>query len=81
MGHRQLAAYRKKFTYAVDSLPTRSGLEVPLTNAGAPTNNVTALGQAQVGSQLIDVQNGIHYICTATNGTSTITWTKTGTQV
>ena len=82
MGTRQLAQYRKKFyPYEVQSLPTRDGREVPLTNAGAPTNNVTKLGQAVVGSQLIDQSSGRLYICTATNGTSTITWTVTGSQV
>jgi hypothetical protein len=58
-----------------------SGLDAPLLNAGAPTVNVTYLGTAVVGSQLIDTTNGKAYICTATNGTSTITWTVVGTQV
>lgn len=57
-----------------------SGLGAPLLNAGAPTTNVTYLGIAVVGSKLIDTTNGIDYICTATNGTSTITWTKVGLQ-
>lgn len=57
-----------------------NGLGRPLLNAGAPTVNVTYLGQAQVGSLLIDTTNGKLYICTATNGTSTITWTVVGTQ-
>ena len=59
---------------------TGTGLRTPLTNAGAPTNNVTGLGQAVVGALLIDTTNGKLYICTATNGTSTITWTVVGTQ-
>ncbi len=59
---------------------TGTGLGTPLRNAGAPTANVTYLGTAVVGSKLIDTTNGQDYICTATNGTSTITWTKTGTQ-
>lgn len=59
---------------------TGNGLTHPLLNAGAPTNNTTYLGQAVVGSLLIDTTNGILYICTATNGTSTITWVKVGTQ-
>lgn len=58
-----------------------SGLDAPLRNAGAPTANVTYLGIAQVGSQLIDTTNGKAYICTATNGTSTIAWTVVGAQV
>lgn len=57
-----------------------SGLNAPLLNAGAPTTNVTHLGVAVVGSLLIDTTNGVLYICTATNGTSTITWTKVGLQ-
>lgn len=57
-----------------------SGLNAPLRNAGAPTVNVTYLGVAVVGSNLIDTTNGKQYICTATNGTSTITWTVVGAQ-
>lgn len=57
-----------------------AGLNAPLQNAGAPTNNVTYLGVAVVGSLLIDTTGGKLYICTATNGTSTITWTVVGTQ-
>jgi hypothetical protein len=71
MGIAAQAAYRGKYS---------RGLEVPFQSAGAPTNNVTQLGRAVVGSVLVDVTNGQHYICTATNGTSTVTWTKTGTQ-
>lgn len=58
-----------------------SGLDAPLRSAGAPTVNVTYLGVAVLGSELIDTTNGKLYICTATNGTSTITWTAVGTQV
>lgn len=58
-----------------------SGLGSPLLNAGAPTVNVTHLSTAVVGSLLIDTTNGKLYICTATNGTSTITWTLVGAQV
>ena len=58
----------------------RSGTYGPFTNAGAPTVNVTLLGTAVVGTLLIDVTNGVLYICTATNGTSTITWTVVGAQ-
>lgn len=49
-------------------------------NAGAPTVNVTYLGVAAIGDLLVDTTNGVLYICTATNGTSTITWTVVGTQ-
>jgi hypothetical protein len=58
-----------------------NGLNQPYQNAGAPTVNVTQLGNAVVGSLLIDTTNGKLYICTSTNGTSTITWTVVGTQV
>lgn len=58
-----------------------SGLGTPLRNAGAPVNNTTYLGVAVVGSKLIDTTNGKDYICTATNGTSTVTWVAVGTQV
>ena len=51
------------------------------TNAGAPTTNVTKLGAAQLGDLLVDTTNGKLYIVTATNGTSTITWTVVGAQV
>ena len=56
------------------------GRQVPLTNAGAPVNNSTFLGQAQVGSLLIDTTNGKLYVVTSTNGTSTITWVSVGSQ-
>ena len=49
--------------------------------AGAPTANVTLLGTAIVGSRLVDTTAGKEYICTATNGTSTITWTVVESQV
>lgn len=58
-----------------------SGLDAPLLNAGAPTANVTFLGVAVVGSLLIDMTNGKLFICTATNGASTIVWTVVGAQV
>lgn len=64
----------------VGSNTTGNGLNSPFQNAGAPTVNVTFLGQAVVGSLLIDTTNGKLYICTATNGTSTITWTVVGAQ-
>jgi hypothetical protein len=72
MGLKDQAQYRAKYGI---------GLAHPFLNAGAPTNNVTRLGTAVVGSQLIDTTNGKLYVCTATNGTSTVTWTVTGTQV
>lgn len=51
-----------------------------LSGAGAPTVNVTGLGVASIGDLYTDTTNGKLYICTATNGTSTITWTVVGTQ-
>jgi hypothetical protein len=71
MGLAQQAQYDAKYS---------RGLEVPYQQAGAPTNNVTQLGRAVVGSQLVDTTNGKLYICTATNGTSTITWVSVGSQ-
>lgn len=50
------------------------------TNAGAPTVNVTALGQASVGDLLRDTTNGVLYQCSATDGSTTITWVKVGTE-
>lgn len=57
-----------------------SGLDAPLLHGAAPTDDETFLGTAGVGSLLIDTANGKLYICTATNGTSTITWTVVGSQ-
>lgn len=51
-----------------------------LTGAGAPTADVTGLGVAIVGDQYTDTTAGKLYICTATNGTSTITWAVVGSQ-
>lgn len=66
--------------YMTVAKSTGSGLDAPLQNAGAPTANVTGLGFAVVGSLLIDTANGKLYICTATNGSSTVTWTVVGSQ-
>jgi hypothetical protein len=51
-----------------------------LFHAGAPTVDLTYVGRAVVGSLLIDTINGKSYICTATNGTSKVTWVAVGTQ-
>jgi len=72
MGLRQLAQYNAKFW---------KGLDAPFQSAGAPTNNVTQLGRAVVGSRLIDTTNGKDYICTATDGATTVTWVVVGSQV
>lgn len=66
--------------YMTVTSTTGNGLDSPLRNAGAPTVNVTFLGTAVVGSLLVDTTNGKLYICTATNGTSTVTWTVVGAQ-
>jgi hypothetical protein len=71
MGLKHIAQYKAKAT---------AGTEVPFQSSGAPTNNVTQLGRAIVGSLLVDTTNGKAYICTATNGTSTITWVSVGSQ-
>lgn len=58
-------------------------LGAPLLNAGAPTSGAggTGLGIAKVGSRLLDTTNGKFYIATATDFTTTITWTVIGAQV
>ena len=56
------------------------GLYGPFVLDEAPTTDETLLGTATTGTLAIDSQNGVLYICTATNGTSTIAWTKVGTQ-
>lgn len=55
------------------------GLSYPIKNAGAPGSNALA-GQVALGGLLIDTTNAKLYICTATNGSTTATWTVVGTQ-
>lgn len=50
-----------------------------ITNAGAPGANAYA-GQVALGGLLLDTTNAKLYICTATNGTTTSTWTVVGAQ-
>jgi hypothetical protein len=50
-----------------------------ILNAGAPGANAYA-GQVVLGGLLVDTTNAKLYICTATNGTTTATWTVVGTQ-
>ncbi len=71
MGLRQLVQYEAKAS---------RGLKVPFQNNGAPTTS-TQVGRAVVGSELTDYASGIDYVCTATDGTTTVTWTKVGLQV
>ena len=52
-----------------------------ISAAGAPTANVTGLGTMGVGDQYLNTTNGVLYIVTATNGTSTITFAAVGAQV
>jgi hypothetical protein len=56
------------------------GVEPPFKKAGALSANDFA-GQCAVGSLASDVTNGKLYVCTATNGTTTSTWTVAGTQI
>lgn len=51
-----------------------------LEGAGAPAANFGA-GRVRVGSIYVNTTGGVLYICTATNGTTTATWTVVGTQV
>lgn len=53
---------------------------LPLEKAGALASNDFAAGLV-VGRTAVDSTNGKLYICTATNGTTTSTWTVVGTQV
>jgi len=57
-----------------------NGLNAPIVKAGALAANDFA-GLCVVGSLAIDTTNGKLYICTATNGTTTSTWTVVGAQV
>lgn len=58
-----------------DGIPSNT-----FTKAGALAANDFA-GSCVVGSLAIDTTNGKLYICTATNGTTTSTWTVVGAQV
>lgn len=51
-----------------------------LTGAGAPAANYGA-GNVAIGAMYVNTTSGTLYICTATNGTSTATWTVVGAQV
>jgi hypothetical protein len=56
------------------------GLQRNIVLAGAPAANQFA-GQVALGGLCVDVTGAKLYICTATNGTTTATWTVVGTQV
>lgn len=62
-------------------MPGASQRVFTIKGAGAPTVNVTGVGVAQIGDQYIDTTAGKLYIVTATNGSTTITWTLVGSQV
>lgn len=51
-----------------------------LKAAGAPTANVTGLGQLSVGDFYVNTTTGVLSIVTATNGTSTIAFATVGAQ-
>jgi hypothetical protein len=61
------------------SLMPTDGVQRQIINAGAPGANAYA-GQVALGGLLVDITNAKLYICTATNGTTTATWTVVGTQ-
>lgn len=56
-----------------------NGLSRPLQKAGALAANDFA-GQVVLGGLAVDTTNAKLYQCTATNGTTTATWTVVGTQ-
>lgn len=62
------------------SLLNMDGFRRPFEKAGALAANDFA-GQARIGSLATDTSAGKLYICTATNGTTTTTWTVVGAQV
>ncbi len=62
------------------SVVPSDGIQRHIINAGAPGANAFA-GQVALGGLLIDITNAKLYICTATNGTTTATWTVVGAQV
>jgi hypothetical protein len=69
MGYVQLAQYERKAKGGGDGIPI--GV---FTKAGVPTNNVDFVGQAVVGSTCVNTSSGAPYKCTATDGSTTITW-------
>lgn len=56
------------------------GIQRLIVKASAPSANEYA-GQVALGGLLIDVTGAKLYICTATNGSTTATWTVVGAQV
>lgn len=64
---------------ASDRTSALHGATRPLTKAGALVSNDFADGLA-VGDLAVDTTNGKAYICTATDGETTSTWTVVGAQ-
>lgn len=54
--------------------------EITFHKAGALVANDFA-GQCAIGSLAKNTVNGVVYVCTATNGSTTSTWTVVGAQV
>ena len=48
--------------------------------ATAPVTDTTHVGVAAIGDRYTDTATGKLYVVTATNGSTTITWTAVGTQ-
>lgn len=59
------------------SIPTDGFPRNVFEGAGAPAANAFA-GAARIGSEYVNTTTGVRYVCTATNGTSTATWTILG---
>lgn len=55
-------------------------LQPAFSGAGAPAANFAA-GQCVQGDKYLNTTNGVEYVCTATNGSTTATWVITGAQV
>jgi len=61
------------------SLMPSDGIQRQIVKAGAPSANEFA-GRVRLGGLLVDITGAKLYICTATNGSTTATWTVVGTQ-
>lgn len=64
---------------STNAIPS-DGFSYPFLKAGALVANDFA-GQCSVGSLAINTTGGVLFICTATNGSTTSTWTVVGAQV
>ena len=52
-----------------------------LAAAGAPTTNVTGLGNLRLGDTYLNTTTGVLYVVTATDGSTTIAFAVVGAQV